>query len=58
MWRPFLTDPKDDFILELAFNSDADFIITYNKKDFKRVDQLGVKVLFPQEFLKLIGVIS
>ena len=58
LWRPFLTDPKDDFVLELAFNSDADFIITYNKKDFKRVDQLGMKVLFPQEFLKLIGVIT
>ena len=58
LWRPFLTDPKDDFVLELAFNSNADFIITYNKKDFKRVDQLGVKVLYPQEFLKLIGVIS
>ena len=58
LWRPFLKDPKDDFVLELAFNSNADFIITYNKKDFKRVDQLGLKLLFPGEFLKLIGVIS
>jgi len=54
LWRPFLCDPKDDFILELAINSHADFIITYNKKDFKNVDQLGVKVISPKEFLKLI----
>ena len=58
LWRPFLTDPKDDFVLELAFNSNADYIITYNKKDFKKVDQLGIKLLFPGEFLKLLGVIS
>ena len=55
LWRPFLSDPKDDFILELAINSHANFIITYNKKDFKRVDQLGVNVLSSQEILKLMG---
>ena len=54
----FLSDSKNDFILELAINSHADFIITHNKKDFKRVDQLGVKVLSPKELLKLIGGIS
>ncbi len=58
LWRPFLTDPKDDFVLELAFNSNADYIITYNKKDFRKVDQFGIKLLFPGEFLKLIGGIS
>jgi len=58
LWRPFLSDPKDDFVLELAINSQADFIITYNKKDFKRVSQLGVNILSPKEFLKLTGDIS
>ena len=57
LWRPFLSDPKDDFVLELAFNSHADFIITFNKKDFKNVNKLGMKVLSPQEFLKIIGEI-
>ncbi len=51
LWRPFLKDPKDDFILELAFNSESDFIITYNKKDFLPSEQLGVTVLSPKEFL-------
>ena len=32
LWRPFLKDPKDDFILELAIESNSEYIITYNKK--------------------------
>ncbi len=55
LWRPFLKDPKDDFVVELASNAHADFIITYNKKDFVTVPQLGIKVLDPKEFLTLIG---
>ncbi len=55
LWRPFLKDPKDDFILELAVNSHADTIVTFNKKDFKGVEQFGVRVLSPKEFLKIIG---
>src|SRR3989338_7665426 len=34
LWRPQLTDPKDDFVLELAVNGQCDFIITYNRRDF------------------------
>ncbi len=30
LWRPFLKDPKDDFVLELAIESASEFIITYN----------------------------
>ena len=58
LWRPFLKDPKDDFILELAVNSHADAIVTFNKKDFKGIDQFGIKVLSPKEFLKKIGDIK
>lgn len=54
LWRPFLKDPKDDFILELAYTSESDFIITFNKKDFKGVNQFGIEVITPQEFLKLL----
>ena len=56
LWRPFLKDPKDDFVLELAFNSQSDFIITYNKKDFGGTEKLGIKVLTPKEFINLIEV--
>ena len=57
LWRPFLKDPKDDFVLELAIESQSEFIITYNVNDFKGVDKFGIKIATPQEFLKLIGEI-
>ena len=58
LWRPFLKDPKDDLVLEVAVESKSDFIISYNKKDFKNVSKFGLKLLTPQEFLKLIKVIK
>ena len=57
LWRPFLKDPKDDFILELAVESQSEFIITYNKNDFEGIKKFGVKALTPKEFLKKIGEI-
>ncbi len=57
LWRPFLKDPKDDFILELTIESNSKFIITYNVKDFKGVSQFGINVLNPKEYLKIIGEI-
>ena len=55
LWRPFLKDPGDDFVLELAVESQSDFIITYNLKDFKGIEKFGLKAVTPREFLKLIG---
>jgi putative PIN family toxin of toxin-antitoxin system len=57
LWRPFLKDQKDDMILELAVESEADFIISFNKKDFKEIDKFNLEVLTPKEFLiKLRGI--
>jgi len=59
LWRPFLKDPKDDMVLELAVTSQCDMIIRYNKKDFKNVEQyFGIRVLTPKELLLEIGEIS
>lgn len=55
LWRPFLKDPKDDFVLELAVESQCDYIVTYNQKDFRGVEKFGIKTLTPKEFLQLIG---
>ncbi len=55
LWRPYLKDPKDDFVLELAIESQSEYIITYNKKDFKGAETFSIKVLAPKEFLKKIG---
>jgi len=57
-WRPFLKDPGDDFILELAVQSQSRYIITYNKTHFAGVEQFGIVLLTPQEFLQLLGEIK
>jgi predicted nucleic acid-binding protein len=54
LWRPFLPDPKDDHVLELAVASGVKTITTFNKNDFKRVEELGVKIITPQKLLEEI----
>ena len=58
LWRPYLKDPKDDMVLELAVESESDYIITYNQKDFQGVSKFGIKILTPKAFLKKIGEIK
>ncbi len=58
LWRPFLKDPKDDMVLELAVEAQCDCIVTFNRRDFVGSDQFGVAILTPQEFLQKIGIIS
>jgi len=55
LWRPFLRDPKDDMVLELAVKAGCQSIITYNTRDFAGVEQFGLSLLEPSEFLRLIG---
>jgi predicted nucleic acid-binding protein len=54
LWRPFLPDPDDDLVLELAFAARCSHIITHNVRHFRGSEQLGVTALSPGEFLKLI----
>ncbi|PCI39667.1 MAG: putative toxin-antitoxin system toxin component, PIN family [Thiotrichales bacterium] len=56
LWRPILRDPGDDMVLEVAVNAKADFIITYNKKDFGGAKKFDIKILTAKEFLLQIGV--
>ncbi|MGE0643556.1 MAG: putative toxin-antitoxin system toxin component, PIN family [Nitrospira sp.] len=55
LWRPFLSDPKDDMVLELAVAAGSNIIVTYNKTDFDGVEQFGIRVMTAQEFLQEIG---
>jgi len=57
LWRPFLKDPKDDMVLELAVEAQCDYIVTFNRKDFVGCERFGVTVVTPQEFLRRIGAI-
>src|SRR5687767_13563572 len=34
LWRPFLRDPGDDMILELAFASNCRYVVTHNVRHF------------------------
>jgi len=55
LWRPFLKDAKDDMVLELAVEAQCQYIISFNRRDFAGVEQFGLQVLTPQEFLREIG---
>lgn len=52
--RPLLPGPKDDFVLELAVESRADFVFAFNTGDFVGADRFGVRVISPREFLAII----
>lgn len=56
LWRPLLKDPKDDLVLEVAVVSQSKYIVTFNTKDFKGCEKLGIKALTPQEFMKIAGI--
>lgn len=53
LWRPWLKDEKDDMILELAIASQADYIVTFNLKDFRSIELFGIEAITPKDFLKL-----
>ncbi|HEX9961998.1 MAG TPA: putative toxin-antitoxin system toxin component, PIN family [Pyrinomonadaceae bacterium] len=55
LWRLLAKDPNDAFILELAVRVNADFIITYNAKDFPAAADFGIKLATPKEFLQFVG---
>jgi len=52
LWRPYLPDPKDDLILELAVASGVSTIVTHNLKDFTGVAKFGVEAISPKIFLE------
>jgi putative PIN family toxin of toxin-antitoxin system len=54
LWRPFLKDPNDDHILELAVASQTEIIVTYNIKDFNEINKFGERAITPKQLLKEI----
>lgn len=51
LWRPYLKDQFDDHVLELAISAGAERVVTCNKRDFLRAEELGIKIQTPKEFL-------
>ena len=49
-------DPKDDKILELAVNGDADYIVSGNRRDLLDLNPFrGIEIVSPAEFLGIVG---
>jgi len=57
LWRPYLKDPKDDLVLEVAVESESKVIVTYNKKDFVGVENFRIKIITPKDFLEKRGLL-
>ena len=57
-WRPFLPDPNDEMILEIAVTAGCDGIVTFNKKDFRGCEKFGLQLWSPVELLRKIGVLQ
>jgi len=52
LWRPFLPDPDDDMILELAVTGRATHIVTFNLGHFASVERaFAIQVVTPARFL-------
>ena len=54
LWRPYLKDPKDDHVLEVAVAYKTKIIVTHNLKDFSGVEKFGIKSITPGSFLEVI----
>lgn len=54
-WRPRLSDPDDDMVLETAINGSADAIVTFNQRDFiSGIKGLSCAVILPATALQQI----
>jgi putative PIN family toxin of toxin-antitoxin system len=51
LWRPQLSDPKDDHILELAVAAGGADIITHNVRDFRQAAAFDIRILKPAQLL-------
>jgi putative PIN family toxin of toxin-antitoxin system len=57
LWRPFLTDPRDEMVLELAVNARCQYILTYNERDFRGAERFSVTPINPKTYLEQLGVL-
>jgi predicted nucleic acid-binding protein len=51
LWRPVSPDPADDMVLELAFEAEADAIVTFNLRHFFHYGWFHTAVVSPRDFL-------
>jgi putative PIN family toxin of toxin-antitoxin system len=54
LWRPSLSDPRDEFVLELAVAARCDAIVTHNVRDFSATRSFRPAVITPGAFIRRI----
>jgi putative PIN family toxin of toxin-antitoxin system len=47
LWRPTLPDADDEMVLETAINGHADWLITFNQRDFANVGPFRFQIASP-----------
>lgn len=56
-WRPELSDPGDEMVLETAVNGQADLIVTFNVTHLKHgARRFGIRATRPREALSILEV--
>jgi putative PIN family toxin of toxin-antitoxin system len=55
-WRPFLSDPDDDMLVELALAGHADYLVTSNLRDLQPAVALGIRVVTPGDFVSILAL--
>ena len=54
LWRPALTDPRDEFVVEVAVAAGCDAIVTRKVGGFQGASRLVPRVMSPSEFATAI----
>lgn len=58
LWRPQLSDPDDEMVLEAAINGRAHAIVTFNASDFGMTPKrFGTAILSPAEALQKLRTV-
>jgi putative PIN family toxin of toxin-antitoxin system len=53
IWRPQLSDPDDEMVLEAAINGRTDALVTYNAAHFRgAAGRFGVRLAHPVEIIR------
>lgn len=54
-WRPQLSDPADEMVLEAAVNGGAKLLVTFNRRHFGEAPgRFGIDLLLPSEALRRV----
>ncbi|MBL9115683.1 MAG: PIN domain-containing protein [Verrucomicrobiaceae bacterium] len=55
-FRPWLADPGDEFVLEIAFAAGNVPIVTHNSSDFVPAARLGIRVMTPSQLVEELNL--